>query len=379
MTNLGIISNTAGAFLYLFLLILLLVNWKGKLISFLLCGCAFISAVWFSAVAWHAGDGNITVETLRLLEFARDLGWLTLLILVIRYGRENRVLEKSDRLFITLFCSFILLFFFAVVLNRMLNLVSINTLGGISTVYFFYLVMSLFGLLLVEKLYQNTAPTRKWNIRYFCLGIGGIFVYDFYLYSDAMLLGSINPDLWYARGVINALCVPLIIISIVRNPQWEANLFVSRHVVYRSVVVIAAGIYLSIMAAAGYYVREFGGTWGSSLQIAFFFGALIVLFVVLFSSQFRSALKVILAKHFYKNKYDYREEWLNFTRSLAEVPGKGKEHRHVIRTIANIVGCKGGGLWMFSESRNIYEIIDAWNSFPNIKNSINSGDEIIYF
>lgn len=379
MSNLGLISNSIGTLLYLFLLLLLLVNWKGKLISFLLCACALVSATWFGAVAWHAADRYISLETLRILELARDLCWLGLLILVIRYGGGDKTLERSDKLFIVLFVGFILLFLVAVIANQQLDIISLESMGGVSLLYFFYLVLALFGLLLVEKLYQNTAPSQKWNIRYFCLGIGGIFVYDFYLYSDAMLLGSINPDLWYARGLVNALCVPLIVISIVRNPHWEANLFVSRHVVYRSIVVIAAGVYLSVMAAAGYYVKQFGGTWGSTLQIVFFFGALVILLVVIFSSQFRSSLKVALAKHFYKNKYDYREEWLNFTRSLAEEPETDREHRHVIRIIASTVDCKGGAMWVLDTDKDMYRPVDTWNDFPQMDLEISSNDDLAVF
>ena len=379
MSNLGLISNSIGTLLYLFLLLLLVVNWKGRLISFLLCACALVSAVWFGAVAWHAADRDITLETLRILEFARDLCWLSLLILVIRYGGGDRTIGHSDRLFIFLFVGFILLFLAAVITNQRLDIIRLESMGGVSLLYFFYLVLALFGLLLIEKLYQNTAPSQKWNIRYFCLGIGGIFVYDFYLYSDAMLLGSINPDLWYARGLVNALCVPLIVISIVRNPHWEANLFVSRHVVYRSIVVVAAGVYLSVMAAAGYYVTQFGGTWGSTLQIVFFFGALVILLVVIFSSQFRSSLKVALAKHFYKNKYDYREEWLNFTRSLAEEPEKDREHRHVIRIIARTVDCKGGAIWVLDNNKNTYRPVDTWNDFPPIDQQFSRDDDLVVF
>ncbi len=379
MANLGLICNSIGAMLFLFLFCLLLINWKGKLVSFLLSISAFVSAVWFAAVAWHAINGPVSLNMLRILEFARDLSWLSLLILVIRYGSGDRQLQRTDKQFIFLFLAFVSMFFVIVLTNQFFRFIELESLGGLSNLYFFYLVLALFGLLLVEKLYQNTAVGQKWNIRYFCLGIGGIFIYDFFLYSDAMLLKSINPDLWYARGLINALCVPLIVVSIVRNPHWEANLFVSRHVVYRSIVVIAAGIYLSVMAAAGYYVREYGGTWGSSLQITFFFGAIIILIVVIFSNQFRSTLKVTLAKHFYKNKYDYREEWLKFTSTLAEEVPKGEEYTHVIRTIAGIINCKGGAIWLHDPQTEMYSLVKTWSDFPNLNLRLTNEDDLIAF
>ena len=40
---------------------------------------------------------------------------------------------------------------------------------------------------------------------------------------------------------------------------------------------MVTGIYLMFVAAAGYYVRFFGGSWGRALQVAFVFAGLLAL------------------------------------------------------------------------------------------------------
>ena len=50
----------------------------------------------------------------------------------------------------------------------------------------------------------------------------------------------------------------------------------------------------------------------------FFAGAILLLLVLLFSSMLRSRLRVFLSKHFFHNKYDYREEWMRVVATLAE-------------------------------------------------------------
>ena len=72
------------------------------------------------------------------------------------------------------------------------------------------------------------------------------------------------------------------------------------------------------MAATGYFLRYFGGSWGTVLQAVFLFGALILLVVMLFSGTLRAWLKVFISKHFFSYNYDYREEWIRFTRTLSE-------------------------------------------------------------
>ena len=61
------------------------------------------------------------------------------------------------------------------------------------------------------------------------------------------------------------------------------------------------------MAAAGYYIRVYGGALGGVVQVAFLFLALIMLAALMLSGQARARLRVFLNKHFFKNKYDYRQ------------------------------------------------------------------------
>ncbi len=59
-----------------------------------------------------------------------------------------------------------------------------------------------------------------------------MFAYDMFLYSHGVLFRSIDPDIWDARGVMNALVVPLIAVAAARNPSWSLEVFVSRKIVF---------------------------------------------------------------------------------------------------------------------------------------------------
>ncbi len=96
------------------------------------------------------------------------------------------------------------------------------------------------------------------------------------------------------------------------------------------------------------------------MQAAFLFGALLLLAAVLFSGTFRSWLKVFLSKHFYTYNYDYREEWIRFTRTLS-VQGPQIEER-AIQAIAQLVESPGGALWIARDSGDC-EPAAYWNMF----------------
>ena len=70
------------------------------------------------------------------------------------------------------------------------------------------------------------------------------------------------------------------------------------------------------MASVGYYVRYFGGEWGRALQLALVVAAMLGLGILLVSGSIRAKVKVLVGKHFFHYRYDYREEWLRFTQTL---------------------------------------------------------------
>src|SRR5690348_13396406 len=83
--------------------------------------------------------------------------------------------------------------------------------------------------------------------------IGGIFAFDLFLYSEALLFRRINPDLYAVRGAIDLMAVPLMAISFARNRTFAVTVHVSRRFVFHTMTLAGTGVYLLIMAAAGYY------------------------------------------------------------------------------------------------------------------------------
>jgi len=153
------------------------------------------------------------------------------------------------------------------------------------------------------------------------------------------------------------MMVPLIAISIARNPKWSLTIHVSRHVIFHSATFLGAGAYLLAMATAGYYVKYYGGSWGSTLQIAFFAGTAALMLILLFSGTIRAKVRVLLSKHFFSYKYDYREEWHTFTQTLAE--GDAGIPERTILAMSAVVDSNGGDLWLKQKSG--YELAAQWN------------------
>ena len=221
-------------------------------------------------------------------------------------------------------------------------------------------LLTVMGLVLTEQVYRSTRPEDRWAIKFLCLGLGGLFVYDFYLYANAALFNAMDAQVWAARGYVAALVTPLIAVSAARNPEWAAPVGLSRSMAFHTASLLAAGIYLLLMASAGYYLRLFGGEWGDVVQTVFIFAAAMLLVLLMFSGTLRARLRVFLSKHFFSYRYDYREEWLNFTRTLTEGrPGEQLGER-AVEALAGLLESPGGALWM-REGDAGYQRASHWN------------------
>ena len=346
-----------AAMAYLGLSGLIVASWRQRPQGRLLVLATGLSTIWGAVLALTAW-GILPPQLELTAEVARTGAWLALLLYILQLR-----LPPGARFPTPL---------------RVIRLLSIAIIGGLllaSIAPFIaptqpalagwarnlgLVLLTVTGLVLVEQVYRSTRPEDRWAIKFLCLGLGGLFVYDLYLYANAALFNAMDPQVWAARGYIAALVTPLIAVSAARNPEWAAPVGLSRSMAFHTASLLGAGLYLLLMAGAGYYLRLFGGEWGDVVQTVFIFAAAMLLGLLMFSGTLRARLRVFLSKHFFSYSYDYREEWLKFTRTLSE--GKPGEQlcERAVEALARLVECSGGALWM-REGDAGYQRASHWN------------------
>ncbi len=365
LTSIAAYSYGIAAIAFFMLTILLLTSWRARIFGTALTVACVLTTFWAASIAFQAVRGISLPLLTDILETLRNAGWSIFLLMLLGPFQQTNSLPpfkfKLKPYVVGIVAFYCLLLLMNIYTYWKLEPPQGET--GFMTDIVGRVVIAVMGMLLVEQLYRNTPAKGRWGIKFACFGIGGMFAYDFYLYSDAMLFRQINMEIWTARGAVNALIVPLVAVSAARNPKWSLGISVSRRILFHSATLLGTALYLLAMSAAGYYLRFFGGSWGAVMQVTFLFGAVALLVGILFSGVFRSWLKVFISKHFYNYNYDYREEWLGFTRTLSE-HGHGLGER-TIQAIAALVESPGGALFISRESGNC-EPVAHWNiSLPN--------------
>jgi putative PEP-CTERM system histidine kinase len=182
------------------------------------------------------------------------------------------------------------------------------------------------------------------------VAVGGIFAVDLFVYSQAAVLNGFVPLSWEGRGIVNTCLLPLFLLGVKRRSEWQSELFVSREVVFYTASLIGVGGYLLSMGLVAYVIRTVGGAWSVLLELAFLLGALAVLLVILFSTKIRARLKVFLVKHFYRNKYDYRQEWLHLTQMLGRTADLAVMATNALAGLARILESSRAELWLEKEA-----------------------------
>jgi putative PEP-CTERM system histidine kinase len=346
MPDIGILGYALAALFFLILTLLLITSWRGRLQGKMLVIAAASSSLWAAAFAIQAAHHVLPLSWVWAAEALRTLVWLAFLTSLLgsvvdktsAYARTLKYVKAA----LFLVCGLLVMPFEEYPLLSRLGDVHLQA----DARFMGQVVLAVSGMVLIEQFYRNTSVENRWGIKFLCLGLGAMFAFDFYLFSDALLFRRLDADIWYARGAINAIIVPLIALSAARNPQWSVDFSVSRKIVFHTTALFGTGLYMLLMATAGYYIRLYGGEWSIVLQVIFLFGAGLLLILMLFSGRLRAQVKVLLNKHFFHYQYDYREEWLRLTRMLSRQDMSVPLYERVIWGIGEIVESPGGTLWL---------------------------------
>lgn len=359
------ITYFGSALAYLLLALLVLTRWRHRPNSAWMLTASLLTVAWavyLALLSWQF-DSN-TAMTGGLFEIGRNAGWFALLLSILATasggdqgsssGAQSPGSAKALRIWIGSTVGFLLLATLVFVLPAAVQGIQLwRSLAILS--------MAVVGLVLVEQVYRNTPPQRRWQIKFLCLALGGIFAFDLFLYADLVLFQTLESPTWQARGVVSAIVTPLIGIAFSRRlAQQPGDALVSRSLLFHTTALMGSGLYLLAIGIAAYFLRQLEGDLGTLLQIGFLFGAILLLALVLFSGSVRARLRVFLSKHFFRYKYDYRQEWLRLTGALSAEDEPMPFHERCIGAITELVESSGGILWVRHDDGR-YQIKGALN------------------
>jgi putative PEP-CTERM system histidine kinase len=217
-------------------------------------------------------------------------------------------------------------------------------LTGFHTMAMLHVLTAIGGLVLVHNLYGGASGQARLVLRWPALALAMLWIYDLNHYAIGYL-GDATPQVLAAlRGLVGVAVAALLALG-ARGESDALRFRPSRTMAFQSASLLVIGGYLVAMVALAQWLAFSGGDYAALLQLAFVSLALLAALAGLPSRRLRAWLKVTLTKHLFQHRYDYRAEWLRFTRTISSDGGSTASiEERVIRAVADITDSPAGML-----------------------------------
>jgi putative PEP-CTERM system histidine kinase len=232
------------------------------------------------------------------------------------------------------------------------------------------------NILLLENLYFNTPPEARWHINLLCVALGGMFLYDLVLYSDAALFHAISRPLFESRAPAAMIAAPLIAIAAVRDRRWAVDIHVSREVVFHSLTLVISGVFLMGLAVTGEVFRRGGAEWGHVVEVSLLCAGVVVIAVLLTSGSMRSRMRGVLVDNFFSHRYDYRREWMRCIDTLTAPDAFVGLHKRAVSAVAEVVDSPAGVLFVRAPEDVAFQWAGSLNT-PAVTAPIPPGHDLV--
>ncbi len=222
------------------------------------------------------------------------------------------------------------------------------------------MLVAIGALVLLHNLYAGAAASSRKIIRWSWIGLAGIFAFDLNLFTVAYLGGEFPAVLVSMRGLAGGLMVGLLALG-ANSANASLQFRPSRAVTFQTLSLLVIGSYLLVMVLVTRSLALLGGDIARASQIVFIILAGVAAILWLPSERLRAWLRVTATKHLFQHRYDYREEWLRFTRTI----GRGSNanasfYERAVKAIADITDSPAGLLLEPNEEAQL-ELTARWN------------------
>lgn len=216
---------------------------------------------------------------------------------------------------------------------------------------FLFLLSSVLVLMNLERTLRASAGTMRWRIKFMIVGLGILFVVRAYTSSQNLLFGMVDLSWGSVDSGALLLAALLILRSLLRAGHFDVTVYPSHSVLYNSLTVLLAGIYLFIVGVFAKVVTFLGGDATFTLKAFVILLALVLLTVLLLSERVRLLTKRFVSRHLQRPSHDYRLVWRKFTEGTASRFDQTELCRATVKLIAEIFQALSVTIWLVDDTR----------------------------
>ena len=313
-----------------------------------------LTALWLMT---GAGAG-LESGAVRLAESLRNLAWIFALYRLFSMdGRLASVRPVRPMLAALAFVEFLQV---AIFLILSLRQVPVSAGFAFHSLVSLRLLVAVGGLVLVHNLYAGAAQQSRLIIRWPAIAAALLWVVDLHFYAIAYLSDANPQVIALLRGLFAVPAAGLLALGAVEKSE-SLRFQPSRAVTFQTVSLLLIGGYLTVMVAVAQWLSFAGSDNAALLQIAFVAAIALAGILTALSPRLRGWLRVTLIKNLFQHRYDYRSEWLRFTRTIGLAGADSAPlNQRVIRALGDITD-SSAGLLLVPGDGGALELAARWN------------------
>ena len=222
--------------------------------------------------------------------------------------------------------------------------------------YTFIAISMTLGLATLELVLRASREPVRHRLKLILIGLGGLAGYQIYEASQLLLFRIWRPEYLLISSLVAALSLALIAYGMIRTRLQKVlvNAYVSQQALFGSITFIVVGLYLLAVGAVGEWLRRTDQPWGVGLSLIVVFAALVALAIAAFSKTVRATLRHVIARNFYRSKYDYRAQWLQVTEAFELAPSRDAIMDRLLDLLIKTFPTTSISIWSFREADQRY-------------------------
>lgn len=309
-----------------------------------------LSAAWCAVTA--ALGGALPAQ---LLEVARNVAWIYALFR--HFANDGR--DESLRLVRPVVTSLVL-----VESLQLALIVSNPVIGNVELSALLRMLLAVGALVLVHNLYGGASQSSRRLLAWNSSAMALFWLFELNLFTIAYLTSSEAVGLEILRALVMACAAACFAIGTLHAGAGLA-FRPSRVLTFSTLSLVVLAVYFLAMIGLANGVAQFAGDLAKVTQVGFLLAAATVSLLWLPSEKLRRAARVLALKHLFKHRYDYRAEWLRFTRTIGSAAGRGATlQERAIQSLADITD-SSAGLLLTPQSDGDFALAARWR-WPNV-------------
>ncbi|WP_267394043.1 MULTISPECIES: XrtA/PEP-CTERM system histidine kinase PrsK [unclassified Sphingomonas] len=311
----------------------------------------FVTALWALAVA---GIDSRDVATSLALA-VRNIAWLGLMALLVRRARTGGYALLA--VYLVAIGMALLTAILAILQTLPFDGEGAAALYGASLVC--RMMSAVAGLVLVHHLAITLLPQHKARLIPIAITVATMWSMDLATAALGYALGAWPDALIAVYGF--AMAGAALVLGLAQR-RGDRGLMVSRAAALRSLSIAGAMAYAALTVGLTSAAASWAGDNVRLVQTAIIFGATAALMTLMSTPWLRAWLKVKVAKHLFRHRYDYRAEWQRFTDRLGR-PGDAADplDLRIVKAMADLTDAPAAMLLVADGAALIAGASWAWS------------------